>query len=78
MAAVSTRLAIGLVAINSLFVLALYVPALEPPAGTEYSVLSALLAAAGVVGYGLVALRPTPELGSAEASGLPARAAPVP
>jgi hypothetical protein len=78
MAAVSTRLAIALVAINSLFVLALYVPALEPPSGTEYSFLSALLAAVGLAGYCLVALRPAPQLASAEASGLPARAAPAP
>jgi hypothetical protein len=58
--AVQPRLAIALVAINALFVLALYVPALTPPPGTSYSPLAALLAAAALAGFGAVALRPTP------------------
>jgi hypothetical protein len=77
MASVSTRLAIAVVAINALFVLAAYAPALEPPSGTGYSFLGALLAAAGLAGYCLVALRPTPPVASAEAGDLPARAAPA-
>ncbi len=78
MASVSTRLAIALVAINALFVLVLYAPAFEPPSGTEYSLLSALLAAGGLAGYCLVALRPAPLLASAEAGDPPARADPAP
>ena len=56
MAAVSTRLAIALVAINSVFVLILYAPSLTPLPGTSYSPIAAILAALGLLGYGLVAL----------------------
>lgn len=56
--AVSPRLAIALVALNIVLVLALYVPAVDPLPGTSYSPSAALLAAASLVGFGLVALRP--------------------
>ena len=56
MASVSTRLAIAVVAINALFVLVLYAPSLTPLPGTSYSPLAAILAALGLLGYGLVAL----------------------
>ena len=56
MAAVSTRLAIAVVAVNALFVLALYTPSLTPLPGTAYSPIAAILAAIGLLGYGLVAL----------------------
>ena len=46
-----------------------------PPA-PEYSLLSALLAAGGLAGYCLVALRPAPLLASAEAGDPPARSRP--
>jgi len=78
MASVSTRLAIAVVAINALFVLIIYAPAFTPSPETSYSILGAVLAAAGLAGYGLVALRPAPPLVSAEVGDPPARAAPVP
>ncbi len=60
MAAVSTRLAIAVVAINALFVLVLYTPSLTPLPGTEYSPIAAILAAFGLVGYALVAFGGVP------------------
>lgn len=56
--AVSRRFAIGLVALNSLAVLLLYVPSSTPPGGGSYSAIAALLAVASLVGFGLLALRP--------------------
>ena len=56
MASVSTRLAIAIVAINAVFVLVVYAPSLTPLPGTSYSPLAAILAALGLLGYGLVAL----------------------
>ena len=56
MASVSTRLAIVIVAINAVFVLVVYAPSLTPLPGTSYSPLAAILAALGLLGYGLVAL----------------------
>jgi hypothetical protein len=57
--AVDRRLAVGLVGLNALFVLVLYVPALTPLPGTSYSPLAAVLAAASLAGFGAVALRQT-------------------
>ncbi|MET0557137.1 MAG: hypothetical protein ABW065_00490 [Solirubrobacterales bacterium] len=53
------RLAAWVAGFNILFVLALYVPALEPDPGTSYSPLTALLAAASLAGMAFVALRGT-------------------
>ncbi len=55
--AVYPRLAMGLVGLNSLFVLVLYVPALSPLPGSSYSAIAALLATASLAGFGLVCLR---------------------
>jgi hypothetical protein len=52
------RLAYVGVAINALAVLILYTPALTPMEGTSYSAIAALIAAAGLVGFALVAFRP--------------------
>lgn len=56
--AVSRPLAIGLVALNVAFVLALYVPAPAAPPGASVSALAAVLAAASLAGFALLALRP--------------------
>jgi hypothetical protein len=55
--AVYPRLATALVGFNALLALVLYVPALSPPPGTSYSAVAALLAAASLAGFGLVAFR---------------------
>lgn len=52
------RLALGLVALNALLVLLLYTPSLTPKPGTGYSAIAALLAAASLAGFVLVAFRP--------------------
>jgi hypothetical protein len=57
---VSARLAITVVAVNTIAVLVLYVPSLTPPAGTSYSALSALLAAVALAGFGLLCWRAEP------------------
>jgi len=54
------RFAIVLTAVNSLFVLSLYVPALSPPAGSGYSVTAGLLAAFGLAGFSWLAFRTAP------------------
>lgn len=51
------RLAAAVVGLNVLFVLVLYTPSLEPPPGTSYSPLTALLAAASLAGLALVTFR---------------------
>lgn len=51
------RFAVWVVALQALLSLVLYVPALEPPAGSNYSFAASLLAAAGLVGFGWVAFR---------------------
>jgi hypothetical protein len=56
--AVDLRLGAGLVAANVGLVLALYLPALTPPAGSSYSLLAGLLAAAALAGIGFLTLRP--------------------
>ncbi len=55
--AVSARFAVALASLNLLLVLGLYVPALNPPLGTSYSFLAALLAAASLAGFAWIALR---------------------
>jgi hypothetical protein len=42
---------LGLVAFNAIFVLALYVPVLEPPEDTSYSVVAILVTAIALVGF---------------------------
>lgn len=51
------RLAAAIVGLNVLFVLALYTPSLEPPPGTRYSPLTALLATASLVALAWVTFR---------------------
>jgi hypothetical protein len=58
--AVDPRLAVGLVGLNALLVLVLYVPAPTPLPGTSFSAPAALLAAASLTGFGAVALRRVP------------------
>lgn len=49
------RLATALVAANVLLTLALYVPSLDPPAGTDYSPVAALIAVASLAGFAAIA-----------------------
>jgi hypothetical protein len=58
------RFAVALVAVNSVAVLALYAPVLEPPPGTSYSILAAFLTAASLAGFGLLCLRGEPADGA--------------
>ncbi len=51
------RLAAAVVAVNVVFVLALYVPSLTPPADTSYSPITAILALASLAGFAFVAFR---------------------
>jgi len=51
------RFAIYFVGFSALVMLAIYVPSLTPPPDTSYSLLAALIAAAGLAGFGAVALR---------------------
>jgi len=55
--AVWPRFAVGWVALAATLMLALYVPAFDPPAGSSYSTLAYVLAAAGLTGFAAVALR---------------------
>lgn len=60
--AVNLRFGACLVLANVAMVLALYVPSLTPPAGTAYSPLAGLLAAAALAGIGFLTMRrPGPE-----------------
>ena len=56
--AVDSRLGLGLVLANVAAVLLLYVPALTPPAGSSYSAVAAVLAAAALAGIAWLTLRP--------------------
>ena len=58
--------AIGLVGVNSLLVLVLYVPSLKPPEGTSYSAVAALVAAIALVGFLWVAWRSPGAVGDGE------------
>jgi hypothetical protein len=49
------RFAFGFVGVNALLSLAIYVPALEPPDGTSYSILTCFLAAVALFAFGWVA-----------------------
>jgi hypothetical protein len=55
--AVDSRLGLGLVLANVALVLILYVPALAPPAGSSYSAVAAVLAAAALAGIAWLTLR---------------------
>lgn len=55
--AVLPRVALGLVGLNCLLMLVVYVPSLEPPPGSSYSTFAFLLAALGLAGSGWLALR---------------------
>jgi hypothetical protein len=57
--AVDLRFGAGLVVANVVLVLLLYVPALTPPAGSAYSPVAGLLAAAALIGIGFLTLRPS-------------------
>jgi hypothetical protein len=63
------RAAVYLIALASLLTLAVYVPALDPPPGSSYSVLAALVALAGLGGFCAVAFlapaRENPSVGAA-------------
>jgi hypothetical protein len=56
------RLATALVAFNILFVLVVYTPSLQPPPGTSYSPLMAVLALASLAALALVLFGPLPLL----------------
>jgi hypothetical protein len=75
--AAAPRFAVYLVAASCALTLVIYVPALDPLPGTGYSFLSAALAAAGLAGFCLLALRPGPSLPAAEGDGLATRVAPA-
>jgi len=55
--AVFPRFGAWLLGLNALVMLAIYVPSLEPPEGTAYSLPAGLLAAVFLVGFGLVSIR---------------------
>jgi hypothetical protein len=55
--AVVPRFAVAFLGFNAVAMLALYAPALDPPAGTSYSLIAALLAAGGLAGFSTVAIR---------------------
>lgn len=55
MRSVFPRLALGLVGLNALLGLAIYAPALDPPPGSSYSVLAAMLATASLAVFVAVA-----------------------
>jgi hypothetical protein len=57
---------IGLVAFNAIFVLALYVPVLNAPEGSSYSVVAALVVAIALVGFCWTAWRAPGQIGDAE------------
>jgi hypothetical protein len=56
--AVDSRLGLGLVVVNVALVLLLCVPALTPPAGSSYSAVAAVLAAAALAGIAWLTLQP--------------------
>jgi hypothetical protein len=58
--AVLPRVALGLVGLNCLLALVVYVPALEPPPGSAYSIAAFLLAAISLAGFGWLGWRGEP------------------
>jgi 4-amino-4-deoxy-L-arabinose transferase-like glycosyltransferase len=58
--------AIGLVAVNAAFVLALYAPSIKPPEGTSYSAVAAVVAAIALVGFLWTAWRAPGTIGDGE------------
>lgn len=71
--AVDLRLGMALVAANVVLVLVLYVPALEPPAGTAYSPLAGLIAAAALAGIAFLTLRAVASEAPSPTNTLPGR-----
>lgn len=59
--AATPRLAIWMLAVNALFLLALYAPALDPPDGSSYSAVAAVLAVASLAGFGAALAHPVSE-----------------
>lgn len=57
------RFAVWLLTANALLMLAIYVPALDPPPGSGYSLAAAALCALSLGGFCLLALRPEPAAG---------------
>jgi hypothetical protein len=72
--AVLPRFAACLIAVNATLMLAVYVPAVDPPPGTSYSFAAALLAAVGLAGFLALALR-APSVGGLAAAANPPAAA---
>jgi hypothetical protein len=58
--------AIGLVAVNAAFVLALYAPSIKPPEGTSYSAVAAVVAAIAVAAFCWTAWRAPGTIGDGE------------
>jgi len=56
--AVVPRFAVYFLVFNAALMLALYIPSFEAPAGSRYSALAALLAAAGLAAFVTIAFRP--------------------
>lgn len=56
--AVFPRFACVWLALNAILMLAIYVPAFEPPSGSSWSILSLLLAVAGLGGFAALAFSP--------------------
>ena len=71
--AVLPRFAVYFVGLSALLMLAIYVPALNPLPGTSYSVFSALIATASLIGFGAIALRSDDANSEAIRPGLTAR-----
>lgn len=52
------RFAVGVTVVNALLMLTLYVPALDPPVGTSYSAVAAVLVAAALAAFAVIAAGP--------------------
>ncbi|MDX6590151.1 MAG: hypothetical protein QOI84_1425 [Solirubrobacterales bacterium] len=69
--AVLPRFAVYYVAVASALSLALYVPSLDPPVGTSYSILAAIVGAAALAGFGVLAFRGAGDDGEPAAEATP-------